>query len=156
MQWGTQTYRAGALERLEDARILKDSSRCALSMYAAGLAVEGMLRSLQWIGTKQFDERHDLRRIAVRIESLGLLRPGKRDSDFVSKVQGVARLWSNSLRFAADHQLRRFLRDMAAARNLDDGEVRRVCAEHYDRCSEIVRRCDVILGRHKKSGGADQ
>jgi len=72
MKFGTDTYRAGAFERIEDARLLKDAKRYAGSMYSAGLAVEGMLRSLFWLRDKKFDERHDLKRIATRIEELGL------------------------------------------------------------------------------------
>ena len=149
MNWGTETYRAGALERLEDARFLKDS-KYALSRYAAGVAVEGMLRSLHWAESKDLDERHDLRRLAVKIASLGLLRRGERDSDFVGTVQGVARCWSNALRFADQGQLDRFLRDIGEAKGRGEGEVRRACGEHYDRCSEVVRRCEVLLSRIKK------
>ncbi len=147
MEFGAFTYRAGALERLEDARRLKDGDRLALSMYVAGLAVEGMLRALHWLRSREFDERHDLRRIAVRIESLGLLRRGGRDADFVSKVEGVSRRWSNALRFADYAQLERFLWSVSELRRRDQGEVRRVCGEHFDQCSEIVRRCEVLLAR---------
>ena len=150
MQWGSETYRLGALERLDDARILKESKRFALSMYAGGLAVEGMLRSLHWLRSRQFDERHDLKRIAVTIESLGLLQSGVRDEDFVSKVQGVARRWSNVFRFADYAQLERLLWDIGEIRRRDEGEVRRATAEHFDRCSEIVRRCETLL---KRTGG---
>jgi hypothetical protein len=147
MQWGSDTYRRGALERLDDARILKDSQRYSLSMYVAGLAVEGMLRSLCWLKSKEFDEKHDLKRIAVRIESLGLLRQG-RDDDFVSKVQRVARRWSNVLRFADYDQIEGFLWDIGELRRREQGEVRQVCGEHFDNCSEIVRRCVVLWTRH--------
>jgi hypothetical protein len=150
MQWGTETYRRGALERIDEARILKNSQRYSLSMYVAGLAVEGMLRSLHWLKSKAFDEKHDLKRIAVRVESLGLLRQG-RDDDFVSGVQGVARRWSNVLRFADYDQMEGFLWDIGDLRRREEGKVRRVCSEHFNRCSEIVRRCEVLLKRH--SGG---
>lgn len=148
MEWGSQSYRRGALERIDDARVLKDSLRYAFSMYAAGLAVEGMLRSLHWLKSREFDERHDLKRIAVRIASLGLLRSDSRDEDFVGNVQGVARRWSNLLRFADYNQLERYLWEIGEIRRRNEGEVRRVCDEHFDHCSEIVRRCEVLLKRH--------
>lgn len=151
MEFGASTYRAGALERIEDARRLKDGDRLALSMYVAGLAVEGMLRAVHWLRSREFDDRHDLKRIAVRIESLGLLRRGERDRDFVSKVEGVARRWSNALRFADYAQLERFLWSVSELRRRNEGEVRRVCGEHSDQCSEVVRRCEVLLVR--RSGG---
>jgi HEPN domain-containing protein len=148
MQWGSDTYRRGALERLEDARVLNECKRYALSMYAAGVAVEGMLRALHGLRDKVFDERHDLRRIAVKIENLGLLRPGEPDQDFVSSVQGVARHWSNDLRFADQDQLERFLRGVDEIRRHTEGELRRVCNEQFDRCSVVLRRCETLLTRH--------
>jgi HEPN domain-containing protein len=148
MQWGTETYRRGALERLDDARLLKDSRKYALSIYVGGLAVEGMLRALHWLKNRAFDERHDLKRIAVRVESLGLLREGERDRDLVNSVQGVARRWTNAMRFADYDQLERFLSDLGELRRREEGEVRRVCREHFDRCSEIIRRCETLLRRY--------
>ena len=149
MDWGTNTYGRGAMERIEDARILKNSRRYALSMYAAGTAVEGMLRSLHWLKSKEFDEKHDLKRIAVRIGNLGLLRSGGRDDDFVSKVQGVARRWSNTLRFADQEQLERFLADVGEIRKRDDeGEIRRACERHFNASSEVVKRCNKLLKLH--------
>lgn len=109
MKFGTNTYRAGARERLDESRLLMDHGYEASSIYLAGLAVEGMLRSLLWLRDKRFDERHDLRRIAVQIENLGLVRSGQRDQDFVKQVEGVVRLWANDLRFADTEQLSRWL-----------------------------------------------
>lgn len=149
MQWGSDTYRRGALERIEDARLLKDK-RYALSMYSAGLAVEGMLRSLHWIEDKQFDSRHDLKRLAQRIGELGLLRSGGRDHDFVGLVTDVAKHWTNDLRFADQGQLERFLLDTGSAKTRDKGEIARICQEHFDRCSEVVNRCNVLWSRRRR------
>lgn len=107
LAFGSETYRAGALERIEDARLLKESGRLALSMYASGLAVEGMLRSLQRLKSREFDERHDLRKLAVRVQDLGLLK-SEHEYDFVGVVEEVAATWHNNLRFADEAQLWRF------------------------------------------------
>lgn len=95
LAFGADTYRAGAAERLEDARLLKDRGNPALSMYTGGLAVEGMLRALCCLKSREFDEKHDLRKFAVRVEDLGLLRPA-RDDDFVTAVQKLGRQWRRS------------------------------------------------------------
>jgi HEPN domain-containing protein len=106
MQWRTDTYRLGALERIDEARLLKKAGRLAFSMYTGGLAVEGMLRSLCCLRSTEFDERHDLRRLAHRVAQLGLLR-GERDDDFVGVVGDVARRWQNTLRFSDQAHLER-------------------------------------------------
>lgn len=153
MQFGTDTYRTGALERLEDSRRLKDAKvgHDVGSMYLAGLAVEGMLRSLLWLRDKQFDERHDLRQLAIRIGELGLLRAGGRDDDFVTLVQGVVRHWVNDLRFAGAEQSIQWYQQTRALRKSDEGALRKLCKEHWDQCSEVIRRCEVLWqrSRHK-------
>jgi hypothetical protein len=146
VQFGTDTYRAGALERLEESRSLKDNGHVVSSIYLSGLAVEGMLRSLLWLRDKRFDERHDLRRIAVRIEELGLLRSGQRDQDFVEQVEGVVRLWTNDFRFAGTEQLLRWLRQIGALIGRTDS-LRSLCETHWNQCSEVVRRCETLWQR---------
>jgi hypothetical protein len=117
-------------------------------MYVSGLAVEGMLRSLCCLKSKEFDEKHDLRRFAVRVGDLGLLR-GSRDDDFVGAVGTVAKWWRNNLRYADSEQLRRFLRTVNGTIGRP-GALKHLTKEYYDRSSEIVRRCEVLWQRSQK------
>ncbi|HEY3244564.1 MAG TPA: hypothetical protein VGM03_14560, partial [Phycisphaerae bacterium] len=107
LQFGAETYRAGAFERIEESRLLLDRARFALGVYVGGLAVEGMLRSLCWTRRQQLDERHDLRAIVVRVRDLGLLRSAGRDDRLVGDVAWIATWWSNTLRYAGLAQLKR-------------------------------------------------
>lgn len=108
------------------------------------------LRALIAFESKEFDEKHDLRKRAGKIEQLGLLRFGSRDDYFVSQVQQVARVWHNTLRYAAEDQVARRFRSIKVVRNLDPGEIRRVCGEHFERCAGVVRRCETLFLRRKK------
>lgn len=147
IKFGTVTYRAGALERIKDAHVLTNQRRLALSVYSAGCAVEGMLRAMIAIRSREFDERHDLRKLATRVRDLGLLGD-EREHDFVGDVQGVARLWSNRLRFADEGTLKRFFSGV--------GEVKRgstlkgAVEDYWERCSHVVRRCNVQWKRLHK------
>lgn len=149
MQFGADTYRHGAHERMHDADILLVKDRLSSAVYVSGLAVEGMLRCLIWLRDKHLDERHDLRRLATRIERLGLLRDGESDLAFVSKVQGVARSWVNELRFADDEQTERWFRKIGTVRKHGRGAFRRAVKDHINRCSELVKRCEVLWQRQK-------
>jgi len=117
-------------------------------MYIGGLAVEGMLRSLCCLKSKEFDEKHDLRKFAVRVENLGLLRPG-RDDDFVSAVQGVARCWRNTLRYADQKQLLRFLKAIGERTSMKSS-LKGFCEQYYNQCAEVTKRCVVLLARSQK------
>lgn len=154
MRFGTDTYRRGALERLEDARLLREKGHYSAAFYFAGLSVEGMLRALVWLRDKQFDERHDLRRLATRVRDLGLLRAGDRDDDFGAKIQGIVRTWANSLRFAGDDQLIRWLLKTGEIRggkkNKQHRDIKMLCEEQFNYCHEVVKRCEALCQRHRK------
>lgn len=153
MIFGTDTYRAGALERLGESEILMRSGRYAGSLYLIGLAVEGMLRSLVWLKEREFDERHDLRRIASRIEDLGLLsRPkGKaHDEDFVVIVQAFARNWRNNFRFADMAKIEREISGDGVAKPKRGKMLRSLCEAQFERGSTIIKRCEVLWENHRK------
>lgn len=150
MKFGAETYRAGAMERLEDATLLLRNGHSVGAVYAGGLAVEGMLRSLVWLRDRRLDERHDLRRLAVRIDHLGLLRRGGSDLDFVSTVQSVAVRWHNGLRFAAQDQMVRHWTDLGIVPKKRRDSIRAACATFVNECSEAVNRCEVLWQRQQK------
>jgi HEPN domain-containing protein len=150
MKFGTATYRDGARERLREAHLLVDKKQYAGSMYLAGLAVEGMLRSLLWLRDRALDERHDLRRIAVRIEELGLLRPGRRDDDFVATVEQIVARWTNDLRFAGAAQVERWLCPRRV-RTKRRHELSKISNAHYEQCARVITRCEVLWLRQQKN-----
>ena len=150
LQFGSDTYRAGARERRGDAGVLMHAGKHVGALYSAGLAVEGMLRSLIWLRDRSLDERHDLRAIAIRIEQLGLLRAGGRDDDFVATVGSVAKQWHNNLRFADTAHTERWLFENRPIRRHESRRLRAVCYESFNKCSAIVKRCEVVWRRHRK------
>ena len=150
MKFGTDTYRAGAMERLADAALLLENARWVGAVYSAGLAVEGMLRSLVCLKDKQFDERHDLRRLATRIEHLGLLRRGEADVDFVGIVQDVAVHWYNNLRFSSSDQMIRWWLEIGSARKKRPEVQKAICHRFINQCYEVVSRCEVLWQRQQR------
>ena len=151
MKFGTDTYRAGAMERLADATLLLENDRWVGAVYSAGLAVEGMLRSLVRLEDTQFDERHDLRRLATRIENLGLLRRSDADVNFVGIVQDVAVHWHNNLRFSAKDQMIRWWLDMGSVRKRKRKSQSAVCHQFVNQCYDVVRRCEVLWQRQRRA-----
>ena len=82
MQFGSETYRKGALERIGEAQMLYRSDQFVGSIYLAGLAVAAYMRALVWRRDNQFDERHDLKRIAIRVRGLGIVATRSARSQF--------------------------------------------------------------------------
>lgn len=147
MQFGTDTYREGAEARIEDARVLLRNEKFSGSFYIAGLAVEGMLRSLVWLEDKRFDQRHDLRKLADRVAELGLLRKGDADHGFVTDAQAISRLWSNDLRFAGDLQVGRWLRSINVMSK--DVDMKKAANDHFSRCHRFFKRCSQVWEKQK-------
>jgi len=54
-------YLEAARDRIIDAHGLYNLNRHSFSLYAAGLAVESLLRAYRVLRDPAFDERHDLR-----------------------------------------------------------------------------------------------
>lgn len=142
LDFGSDMYRAGAFERLEDSRILMEKERLAGSIYMAGRAVEGMLRGLIWLKTHQLETGHDLKKMAEMIGRLGLLQNDKRDDDFVVSISSVAQLWHNNLRYAGEKQIWRFWLELNAVDRKGKRTLKRACRDFYENSAKSIERCD--------------
>ena len=102
-------YRNAALERMGDADQLRRFERHPFAMYAAGLAVECMLRAF----------RHPDREHAAHHDVVGHLAACDQDrlgarawAKLRGPVQTVHLLWLNSFRYSDELRLRRHLNDL--------------------------------------------
>jgi len=146
-------YRRGAMERLNDARVLLRAGQFAGSASASGRAVEGMLRAVIWKqdidvmkGRKSLETGHDLRELLAHVRNLGLLSGrGTLDVALESDIQDIARLWFNNMRFASS----RFVE----SRWYNLGEVRKgrtlkqAIESFHFACESVVKRCEVLCQR---------
>jgi HEPN domain-containing protein len=122
MKLTAEHYHRAALERMGQAHALyrfRDSY--ALAMYAAGVAVECMLRAFKLLRDTTFDEKHDLRRLfrasgIVNIDPAKLVRSGLAHDEIDQymrqlqlAVNDVCLLWANDYRFASERRLRSHL-----------------------------------------------
>jgi hypothetical protein len=148
--FGAADYRQGALERLADASHLLRMKAFAGSIYLAGRSVEGMLRAVVWqhdseirTGRKSLDTGHDLKRLLSEIGHLGLLREDSQDNEFRKRVQMVARLWFNNMRFAPSDRVEDYwkrLGDVTKRRTL-----KQAATDYYDACGGVIKRCEKLL-----------
>jgi hypothetical protein len=103
------SYRCAALERLEDAKELKRLGRYGFAMYAAGVAVECVLRSFRH-ADREHMATHDL---LLLLEACDRVRLG----DHVWRrarraIQPVHLLWLNGIRYAHEERMRQHLKDV--------------------------------------------
>lgn len=100
-----------------------------MSMYAAGVAVECMLRAFELLRDQSFDEKHDLLKLfrasgMLDIDPELLKRKGLSSENIENHfrelqddVMAIRTLWSNDYRYAAEARLRAHLKQ----KNLDRG-----------------------------------
>jgi hypothetical protein len=130
-------YRNAALERIGDAHELKRLDRYPFAMYAAGVAVECMLRAFRH-PDREHAAHHD---IGSHLAACDRGRLGERAwARLRGPVQTVHLLWLNSHRYAHESRLRRHLNDIKyyqrAKRGSDTLKV--ACLEMMDAAWAIV------------------
>jgi HEPN domain-containing protein len=144
MRIDTKDYLEAAKDRLTDAHRLYSIERYAFSLYAAGLAVESMLRAYRVYWDSEFDERHDLQRLLTKSAVADFVAP----EEYVRIHEAlliIHPLWQNDYRFASEDRLKRHLK----MRKLDRGirrnfvkELCRLCIESADTIITIgVSKC---------------
>ena len=143
-------YRKGALERLDDAFILLRAGQFAGCISDSGRAVEGMLRAVIWkrdhdvqAGRKSLGTGHNLRDLLTHVRGLGLLSsldPGK--DDLLEKVQRIAQLWFNNMRFASSKFVEARwsrIREVRKGRTM-----KQATTSFYLDCREVLKRCEAL------------
>lgn len=135
---------------MHQAQILYRQQDCyALAMYAAGLAVECLLRAFK--GQKEFDERHDLRKL---FQASGLLRLSDRapvgisaerlreyEKELKTAVSTIFLLWSNDYRFASEDRLRSHLKKEEMFRQGIRGDILKALAV------KLLNACQIVIAR---------
>lgn len=111
MHFRSEHYLEAAKERVFSAFRLYDSSRYAVAIYVAGVAVECLLRAYRLKKTNEFDERHDLSEL-MKGSSIADFIPIERKQEFGASLTTVWRRWKNNYRYASMSRLSTELREM--------------------------------------------
>jgi HEPN domain-containing protein len=101
-----RAYRDASGEHLAAASDLYRAGRYVLANYAAGLAVECILRAYRNMIDPEFDSRHDLNAL-FQLAKFGGVVPAERRREIGASLSVVIQLWSNDLRFLSEAALRK-------------------------------------------------
>jgi hypothetical protein len=130
-------YRNAALERMGDAHQLRRLSRYPWAMYAAGVAVECMLRAFRRGDREHFAHHHVIAHLAACDRD----RLGHRAwAKLREPVQTVHTLWLNGFRYLDESRLRKHLNDLVYYRGLKRGSDTLKVA-----CVELLRAASAIV-----------
>lgn len=130
-------YRHAALERLGDATQLQRLERYPFAMYAAGVAVECMLRAFRH-PDRAHAAHHD---VVAHFIARDADRLGERArARLRGPVSTVHLLWLNNFRYAPEQRLRQHLRDSGFSRRVSrNADVLKVaCGQVVEAAIQIV------------------
>lgn len=130
-------YRSAALERIGDALELRRLERYAFAMYAAGVAVECMLRAFRHPDLEH-QAHHDVVALFAACEADRLGERAR--AKLRGPVQTVHLLWLNNFRYSHEQRLRQHLNDIKYYTRVKRGSdtLKVACIELMDAALEVV------------------
>jgi hypothetical protein len=155
-----------SLERIKQAWFLYESpehDKYALSMYIAGVAVEGMLRAFKMFKDPVFDERHDLARLFKasgmldvdldKLKARGLTASQMEEhfEDLQAAASEVCELWENDYRFASEERLRASLKSKKLDRGVKGDFLKKRASDLLTASQKIVDKGVFQWGLLKRS-----
>jgi hypothetical protein len=135
MRIAPDDYLEAAWDRLTDANRLYIDQRYSFALYAAGLAVESMLRAYRTRVNPEFEERHDLPLLLHGSNLEQFVTPTERAAIFAA-ITFIFNRWKNDFRFASENRLKRHLKKLKLDRGIRGDFVKENCRI----CIEVVAK----------------
>jgi hypothetical protein len=155
VQFTADEYYDAAMLRYDEARALYLAERFVGAVYLAGRAVEAVLRAIHWRKHQRLECGHDLRELLADVGELGFLTP--RDDDrLTDRVNEIAVVWNNDLRFASEERFLRHLKSMnrdrrVAGRRVAGNVVKANALSVINACEAVLSRGSLIWHRSRTS-----
>jgi HEPN domain-containing protein len=130
-------YWEAAQDRLTDARRLYAERRYSFSLYAAGLAVESLLRAYRVRQSSEFDERHDLL-LLLNGSGIEEVVASAEYVEISAAVSLIFRCWKNDIRFASEDRMKRHLKKLRLDRGIRGNFVKENCRISIDAATKII------------------
>ena len=130
-------YLEAAQDRLTDASRLYIDQRYSFALYAAGLAVESMLRAYRTRQNPEFDERHDLVLLLAGSNLEEFLTIRERAEIFAA-LSDVFNRWKNDFRFISENRIKRRLKKLQLDRGIRGNFVKGNCRLSIEAATKII------------------
>jgi len=131
-------YVDAAQERLSNAKLLYEATQYAFALYAAGVAVESLLRAYIVQLDPILEARHNL--LLLLDESKFRQTVTANESPIVyDSVNTLSKLWKNDLRYTSNNRLRRRLKKNKMDRGIRGDFLKENCRIAIDLATTILR-----------------
>jgi HEPN domain-containing protein len=127
-----------AQERLHNALLLYEAEQYSFALYAAGVAVESLLRAFIVRLDPILEAAHNLP-LLLRASNLRNLITPNEDQRIYECVSALSRRWKNDLRYTSNNRLRRRLKKNKLDRGIRGDFLKENCRIAIDMATTILR-----------------
>ena len=130
-------YAEAAHERLSNARLLYEATQYSFALYAAGVAVESLLRAFIVRREPRFDAAHDLP-LLLKTSNLRFLATPSEYQQIGAALADLFGRWRNDLRYTTNNRLRRHLKRKKFDRGIRGDFVKENCRIAIEMAATII------------------
>jgi HEPN domain-containing protein len=127
-----------AQERLNNANLLYEAAQYSFALYAAGVAVESLLRAYIVRLDPILEAAHNLPMLLRASDLRNLVTPNE-DQRIYEAVSALSRRWKNDLRYTSNKRMRRRLKKQKMDRGIQGDFLKENCRIAIDMAATILR-----------------
>lgn len=131
-------YLVSAQERLNDANLLYEKARYSFALYAAGVAVESLLRAYIFRLEPKLETGHNLQLLWTASALRSLVAPAE-SLQIDTTIQDLASRWRNDLRYTSNDRLRRRLKRSKLDRGIRGDFLKENCRIAIETATNIIQ-----------------
>ena len=131
-------YVDAAQERLSNAKLLYEATQYAFALYAAGVAVESLLRAYIIQVNPILEAAHNLPSLLYESNLRNRLTRSEYQQTYDS-VSALSRRWQNDLRYSSNNRLRRRLKKNRLDRGIRGDFLKENCRIAIELAATILR-----------------
>jgi len=131
-------YIDAAQERLSNAKLLYEAAQYSFALYAAGVAVESLLRAFIAQVAPILETAHNLPKLLNESKLRQIVTPDESEIIDISLI-ALARRWKNDLRYTSNNRLRRRLKKLKLDRGMRGDFLKENCRIAIDIAATILR-----------------
>ncbi|MCI0693535.1 HEPN domain-containing protein [candidate division KSB1 bacterium] len=131
-------YVIAAQERLTNASLLYEAAQYSFALYAAGVAVESLLRAYIVRLNPRFDTAHDLTMLLNASNLRSIAAPAEYEK-ISAAMSDLLRRWRNDLRYTSNSRLRRYLKRKKLDRGIRGDFLKENCRFAIETAATIIR-----------------
>ena len=131
-------YVDAAQERLSNANLLYEAAQYSFALYAAGVAVESLLRAYIVRTDPKFDAAHDLH-VLMKTSNLRCLATPSEYQQLGAAIVDLFGRWRNDLRYTSNARLKRQLKKKKMDRGIRGDFVKENCRAAIEMATSILK-----------------